>query len=231
MAAGLTPVDMGISLGTSLLGGIANYMADQQAYQEEQKRKQAAIQTLSANLINPTQLQTMLNNVDRLFNSRLVGALNTTAVRNRGVANAPVVAGAIAGSIQGQEAQARINTQDRALQYNNTTRSQIAQIQNSGSSFSGVGSAVSGLLTALPTGIELAKLNNPDLMNVPNKYLNQGTDTTATGDTNYNLDQVGTIGNHPRTSNPFGGKAKITNDMLNNFSPISQLQRTISMGF
>lgn len=199
---GFDAVSLGITLGTSLFGGAANLIADQQAAQQDAARRRMAIQTLSQNLVGTGQLEKMLQNTSRLFNNRLVSTLNTSAIRSRGTANAGVLGAAITGQMRGAELQTQSGIQNSVLQNNQQIGSQIAQLQAGGANYSGVGSFASGLLTALPTGWELAKLNNPQL------GLKDNTSTN--------------------TTNPFIDKKKITNDMIDNFSPLSKMQQITS---
>lgn len=119
---------IGATVGSALLNAIGG----QAENAEMDKRRQRALSLLKENIIDPGELDLMLNNVNRLFNNRLTATLNSTALSSRAVANSNVVKGAVAGTLEGQRYQALIGAQERVYESNKGTLAQMAQTELAG---------------------------------------------------------------------------------------------------
>jgi len=220
----MDPLTIGLMVGTSLFGGLANQQAQRRAQEEYEKRKQYATSILEKSIVSDEQLNMMMNNVSRLFNSRLISTLNTTAIRQRGVANQGVIGGAVAGQMESAKIGSQIELEQQILARNTQTRSQIAALQMGGPTADSTSDFLTGALTALPTGIELSKFLLPQDIEDPNQDTNQSSGYQQTGSA------MGYQGPDPWKGqgygqNPFLGKRKIKDDMLYNFIPSASLRR------
>lgn len=119
---------IGATVGSALL----NALGGQAENAEMDKRRQRALSLLRENIIDPGELDLMLNNINRLFNNRLANTLNSTALSSRAVANSNVVKGAVAGTLEGQRYQALIGAQERVYESNKGTLAQMAQTELAG---------------------------------------------------------------------------------------------------
>lgn len=185
---------MFLELGLAVGGGILNALAGQEQNAEIEKRKQAAIAALRENIIDPKELDTMLTDINRLFNSRLVNTLNSTAIRSRGVANSGVVKGVVAGQIEGARLGTLSETRFKALESNKQTMNQIANVNASmGRQNSFLGDFASGTLTALPAVLEGSKYFSGQTSADPLKPIETGTKPFQDLPLpNYNESNVGT---------------------------------------
>ena len=201
------------AVGAALVGGALNAISGSAQDREMEKRKQAAIAQLKQNIIDPAELDTMLNNVNRLFNNRLVNTLNSTALRSRGVANSGVVKGVVAGQLEAGRLGAINQTQLEAQKTNQQTYSQMAGIESSmGGSHNAFGDFASGALAAAPVGMELSKMLSPNTITPGAQPTASSTDIqTPSIASNFTGD----------LTNPFMGKTNISDEDLTNFSPTS----------
>lgn len=148
-----------LTAGIAVGGGILNALNGSAEDREMEKRKQAALTLLRENIIDPVELDTMLSNINRLFNNRLANTLNSTALRSRGIANSGVVKGIAAGQIESGRLGAISDTEFKALESNKQTRAQMAQTEvQYGSQHNFFGDFAGGALAAAPVGIELSKM-------------------------------------------------------------------------
>ena len=149
--------------GIALLSGIANLFEGSAARKEQEERLKRAREALISSFISNEELGMMLNNTERLFNNRLVGALNTTALRSRGYANREVVGAAVTGTMEGEKIQAISTLQEKAMQYNKGVQKDIASLElQKGDSGSGWGDFFTGMIGGTSTAIEAGKFFTPD---------------------------------------------------------------------
>lgn len=196
-----------LELGVAVGGGILNALNGSAEDREMEQRKQRAIALLKENIIDPDELNTMLQNVNRLFNNRLANTLNSTALRSRGIANNSVVKGVVASGIESARLGAITDTEQKALDNNSQVNSQIAQTElGYGDKHNFFGDFVGGALAAAPVGIELSKM-------LSDKTITTGAQPVAgiaPDPYNYN----------PKASNmenPFLNKLKIQDEDIYNF--------------
>lgn len=212
-------LELGIAVGGGLLnalsGSAANSAAELEARRQQElieKRKQSALALLKENIIDPDELDTMLDNVNRLFNNRLVNTLNSTALRSRGIANNTAVKGVVASGIESQRLGSINEAYNRMLENNKQVGLQAANVVASTpiipipqqSNF--FGDFVGGALAAAPVGIELSKLfagGNTDLPKPPG----------GGGSDDYNPNT-----NAKNMNNPFLNAFKIEDEDIFNFS-------------
>lgn len=174
-----------LELGLAVGGGVLNALSGSAQDREIEKRKQQALALLRENIIDPKELDTMLTDINRLFNSRLVSTLNSTAIRSRGVVNSGVVKGVVAGQIEGARLGTLTETRFKTLQSNQATRAQMANVETTmGPQHDFLGDFASGALTALPTALEGSKyfsgeetkaLTNPGIQPITDTSMNQIT--------------------------------------------------------
>lgn len=160
-----------LELGLAVGGGLLNAFAGDAEREAQEKSKQRALALLEQNITNPQELDAMLRDINRLFNSRLVNTLNTTALRSRGVANSGVLKAAAAGSIESARLGTLADTRFKALESNKQIYGQMAATEASMTpKGSFLGDLVSGTLTAIPAVVEASKMfAKPDS---PNTQLN-----------------------------------------------------------
>lgn len=174
------------AIGAAVVGGALNALSGAAEDREMEKRKQAAMAQLRQNIIDPNELDSMLNNVNRLFNNRLVNTLNSTALQSRGVANSNVVKGITAGQIEAGRLGALTDTQLKVQEGNRQTYSQMAGIESStGGRHNAIGDFASGALAAAPVGMELSKMLSPNTI-IP------GTQPQAIPVTDNSMDSMST---------------------------------------
>lgn len=198
------------AIGAAVVGGALNALSGAAEDREMEKRKQAAMAQLRQNIIDPNELDSMLNNVNRLFNNRLVNTLNSTALQSRGVANSNVVKGVTAGQIEAGRLGALTDTQLKVQEGNRQTYSQMAGIESSmGGRHNAIGDFASGALAAAPVGMELSKMLSPNTISPgaqPNAPSTEFQSPSIASNFTGGLE------------NPFMGKLSISDEDLTNFS-------------
>ena len=168
-----------LELGLAVGGGILNALAGAEKDRENEKRKQSALAMLRENIIDPNELDTMLQGINRMFNNRLVSTLNSTALRSKGIVNSGVMKAAAAGNIEGARLGTLSDTRFKVADSNRSTYSQMAGVEvGSGKESSVVGDFFSGALTALPAAMEAGKMFSPSVANTLGAGAGVGEGTT-----------------------------------------------------
>jgi len=147
-----------LTVGGALFGGINNLLGASEEQRKNRERADKARQILEQGLIGEGELNLMLNNTERLFNSRLTSTLNSTALRSRGIANANVVSGAVAGAMEADKLRS-LSEQRLQVQRNNLDiRNKEAQIEAQVPVTNTAGAFVSGALGGAQMGMSVANL-------------------------------------------------------------------------
>lgn len=196
-----------LELGIAVGGGLLNALSGSAEDREMEQRKQRAMELLKENIIDPDELDLMLDNVNRLFNNRLINTLNSTALRSRGVANSATVKGVVSAGIESARLNTLADVNFKTMESNKQTRAQLANLETAfGGQHNFFGDFVGGALAAAPVGIELSKMLAPTGIN-PGGSPN----TLATADPyNYNPSAK-------NINNPFLNKFKIEDEDIYNF--------------
>lgn len=205
---------IGATVGSALL----NALGGQAENAEMDKRRQRALSLLRENIIDPGELDLMLNNINRLFNNRLANTLNSTALSARGVANSNVVKGAVAGTLEGQRYQALIGAQERVYESNKGTLAQMAQTELAGGpNRSFFMDFATGGLKGAQLGMEWEKMNKDRSIFVINPGKEEETETTPSASPLIETKLNNNDFNSPM-SNPFLRKLKIEDEDIYNFN-------------
>jgi len=201
----------------ALTGGITNVLANEQQVSQQNANVSAAAGILRQNLLSDKDLNDLLLSNKRYFNSNISNLLNSTAISNRGVANAPVVAGAVASRVVGQESQSAMNIQENAIKQNSDVNNRIAALDMQRGSTSTIADFFGGAIGGLTAGMSANKYmdavskdpnvtttGDPSLTGQPTSRLNGFLPPTLSMQSPYVPQAtMGTGG----MQNPFGGKA------------------------
>ena len=200
-----------LELGLAVGGGLLNAINGSEEDRQMEKRKQQAIALLKENIIDPNELDTMLQNVNRLFNNRLATTLNSTALRSRGIANSNVAKGVVAGGIEASRLGALTDVNMKVIDSNKQTREKMASVDASmGPQHNFFGDFAGGALAAAPVGIELSKmLADPTVVT--------GEQPLANKVNGVKLEDLGKWMDGSQDNNPFMGSLKIKDEDLTNF--------------
>lgn len=192
----MDPLSIGITLGTSLLGGLFGGAAEaeKEAKIREQVRRAQAL--ARQGIISKEALAMRLRDIDRLFNKRLISTLNSTAFGGRRMANANVAGASVAGQLGAQAEASKIQYQSAVDDRNAQIYQYMAGIEAGAPVTSQLEGAVTGALGGAQVGISLSNIINRKVPTVP-------TDPIG-GEAGYNFESptryspLGGIGNTPQ---------------------------------
>lgn len=164
-----------LELGLAVGGGLLNAAAGSAENDQLEKQRQEMLKILQESIIDPAELDHMLANVNRMFNNRLVNTLNSTAIRSRGIANSNVVKGATIGTLEGARLGTLEQTRFSARESNAKTRAAMVGVNlQTAPKHNFFGDFVAGGLQALPLGMELSKMMNPEVANTLDASASEG---------------------------------------------------------
>jgi len=141
----------------AVASGISSVISGQTEANQRNAQINAAEGILKSNLLSQKDLQDLLLSNKRYYTANLTSLLNTTALRTRGVKNAPVVGGAISSGIAGQEAQTAAGIKQDTLKYNADIRTRIASLETSRGNSNVLSDFFTGATSGLTAGMEISK--------------------------------------------------------------------------
>jgi len=137
--------------------GIANAIASSSEASNRNQRLTNAQNLLRQSLVSEGELDRMLRSNARAFNVSLGNLLNSTALRSRGITNAPVVAAAAAAPLQGQMIQTQAGIEQSTRNANRAIYGELAQLEAGKVDSNILGDFFQGAIPGATAGIEFGK--------------------------------------------------------------------------
>ena len=163
----MDPLSIGITLGSSILGGIFGSSAEAEKERKIREQIQRAQALARQGIISKDQLAGRLRDIDRLFNKRLITTLNSTAFGGRRLANANVAGAAVSGQLGAQAEATKVDYQSNVEQQNARIYSYMASLEAGAPVFSQAEGAVTGALGGAQVGLSLSNMINRKVPEVP----------------------------------------------------------------
>lgn len=145
-------------LAGAAIGGIASAFSNAAQARQRNAALGQAIQTLRENLLSQTDIDSSLRNINREFNSATTNVLNSTAIRSRGLANAPTVAAAAGARLQPARINALEGFRTQARSFNAGIFDRISGLQAQTAVSDPVGSFVGGAIQGGIAGAQIGRL-------------------------------------------------------------------------
>lgn len=146
-----------VPLITAAASGIANAISGSSQAEQDRKNRAQATAMLKEGLVSDEDLRSLLQKNTKMFNTSLTNLLNTTALKTRGVANAPVVGATVASNLEGQKLQSALDIEQNVMDRNQQITSQIASLSLGAQDSDPVGDFFSGAIGGATAGLELSK--------------------------------------------------------------------------
>ena len=179
------PLSIGLTVGSSIIGGILGGSAESEREKKIREQVQRAQALARQGLISKEVLASRLRDIDRLFNKRLISTLNSTAFGGRRFANANVAGASVAGQIGAQAEAAKTDYRMRTDTLNAGIYQHMANIEAGAPITNQTEAIAGGIFGGAQIGAQLSDIFNKPT--IPNPTGDIPTPNTPSYNNQYNI--------------------------------------------